>query len=269
MLDVAPARRGSGQASLQPQIVFDPSTLRVMAAGGTELGRTLRERRRALGLTRTRLADRSGITAADLGKWERGEAVPEPDQIGLLADAVGLDDRETQAWLDAVIAVDATDPEIAVELIEPAEPRANPFSQRLKPTRADSSRVERIRARVGELGRNAPLPFAAVDRLVKPAPPRTAPSARTGLVAEPVGRAGRELPSVFPDTQAGSFDSTVRVYSTATSILDPGDQSMYRLRRIRTASVLLGFGIILWWAFGALGEGVGDVLDLFREPPGP
>ena len=239
-----------------------------MAAGGTELGRTLRGRRRALGLTRTRLADRSGITAADLGKWERGEAVPEPDQIGLLADAVGLDDRETQAWLDAVIAVDATDPEIAVELIEPVGPRANPFSQR-KPIRADSSRAERIRARVGELGRNAPLPFAAVDRLVKSAPPRTAPSARTGLVAEPVGPTGRELPSVFPDTQAGSFDSTVRVYSTATSIPDPGDQSMYRLRRIRTASVLLGFGIILWWAFGALGEGVGDVLDLFRELPGP
>jgi hypothetical protein len=44
---------------------------------------------------------------------------------------------------------------------------------------------------------------------------------------------------------------------------------MYLLRRIRTASVLLGLGIILWWAFGALGEGVGDVLDLFRAPAAP
>ncbi len=238
-----------------------------MAGSGTELARTLRERRRALGLTRTRLADRSGIPAGDLGKWERGEAVPNSDQIGLLADAVGLDDEETQAWLDAVITVDVTDPEIAVELVEPAGPRANPFSQRLTPLRDDSSRLERIRARVGELGRNAPSPIATVERLVKPTRPRPAPSARTGLVAEPVDRAGRELPSVFPDTQVGSFDSAVTVYSTAPSIYpSPDDEQMYLLRRIRTASVLLGLGIILWWAFGALGEGVGDVLDLFRAP---
>ncbi len=238
-----------------------------MAGSGTELARTLRERRRALGLTRTRLADRSGIPAGDLGKWERGEAVPSPDQIGLLADAVGLDDEETQAWLDAVITVDVTDPEIAVELIEGPGPRPNPFSQRLTPLRDDSSRLERIRARVGELGRNAPSPIAAAERLAKPTPPRPAPSARTGLVAQPVGRTDRELPSVFPDTQVGSFDPAVRVYSTAPSTYpDPDEEQMYLLRRIRTASVLLGLGIILWWAFGALGEGFGDVLDLFRAP---
>jgi transcriptional regulator with XRE-family HTH domain len=241
-----------------------------VAASGTELARTLRERRRALGLTRTRLADRSGIPAGDLGKWERGEAVPNPDQIGLLADAVGLDDEETQAWLDAVITVDVTDPEISVELVEPAGPRANPFSQRLTPLRDDSSRLERIRARVGELGRNAPSPIATVERLGKPTRPRPAPSARTGLVADPVGRTGRELPSVFPDTQVGSLDPTVTVYSTAPSTYpSPDDEQMYLLRRIRTASVLLGLGIILWWAFGALGEGVGDVLDLFRAPAVP
>ena len=119
-----------------------------MAGSGTELARTLRERRRALGLTRTRLADRSGIPAADLGKWERGETVPDPDQIGFLADAVGFDDEETQAWLDAAITVDITAPEIAVELIEMTGPRANPFSQRLTPLRDDLGRLERIRARV-------------------------------------------------------------------------------------------------------------------------
>ena len=234
-----------------------------MAASGAELARTLRERRRALGLTRTRLADRSGIPAVDLGKWERGEDVPNPDQIGLLADAVGLDDEETQAWLDAVITVDITDPEIAVELVEGTGPPANPFSQRLRPLRSDPSRMERIRARVGELGRKAPSSPTAVERLVKPSPPRPAPSARTGLVAEP----GRELPSVFPDTQIGSFDPAVRVYSTAPATYpNPDDEQIYLLRRIRTASVLLGLGIILWWAFGALGEGFGDVLDLFRTP---
>ncbi len=225
-----------------------------MAASSTELARTLRERRRALGLTRTRLADRSGIPAVDLGRWERGEAVPNPDQIGLLADAVGLDDEETQAWLDAAITVDLTDPEIAVELIEPSGPPANPFSQRLTPLRVDASRLERIRARVGELGRNV-------------SSPRPTPSARTGLVAQPIGRPDRELPSVFPDTQVGSFDPAVRVYSTAPSTYpSPDDVQMYLLRRIRTASVLLGLGIILWWAFGALSEGVGDVFDLFRSP---
>ncbi|MEE9205748.1 MAG: helix-turn-helix domain-containing protein [Acidimicrobiia bacterium] len=238
-----------------------------MAASSTELARTLRERRRALGLTRTRLADRSGIPAVDLGRWERGEAVPNPDQIALLADAVGLDDEETQAWLDAAITVDLTDPEIAVELIEPSGPRANPFSQRLTPLQVDASRLERMRARVGEFGRNVPSPIAAVERLAKLASPRPALSARTGLVAQPVGRPDRELPSVFPDTQVGSFDPAVRVYSTAPSTYpSPDDEQMYLLRRIRTASVLLGLGIILWWAFGALGEGVGDVFDLFRAP---
>ena len=71
---------------------------------------------------------------------------------------------------------------------------------------------------------------------------------------------------MFPEPQVGSHDPAVRVYSTAPSTYPgPGDDQIYRLRRIRTASVLLGLGIILWWANGVLWEGIGDILDLFRS----
>jgi len=56
------------------------------------------------------------------------------------------------------------------------------------------------------------------------------------------------------------------VYSARSGRVFTDEEQLYRLRRIRTAGVLLSLAIVLWWAFGALGEGVGDVFDLFRSP---
>ena len=61
-----------------------------------ELARSLRQRRRELGLSRTRLADVSGLAASDIARWERGDGMPRPGELHLLADAVGLPADETQ-----------------------------------------------------------------------------------------------------------------------------------------------------------------------------
>ena len=234
-----------------------------MAASGAELARTLRERRRALGLTRTRLAERLGLDTVDVTNWERGEALPNPDQIVVLADAVGLDDDETQAWLDAVVTVDVSGPEVAVQIVDGDLPPANPFSRRLRPLRGEPSRLDRIRQRLE--GRRSEASSAAVKPL-RSSSPRPAPSRTAGLVSGPSGWSDRDFPSVFPESQTASYDPAARVYSACSGRVDPDEEQFYRLRRIRTTGVLLGLGIVLWWAFGALAEGVGDVFDLFRGP---
>jgi len=231
-----------------------------MAASGAELARTLRERRRALGLTRTRLADRLGLATVDIANWERGEALPNGDQIVLLADAVGLDDDETQAWLNAVVTVDVSGPEVAVEIVDGDVPPANPFSRRIRPLRGESSRLDRIRSKVE--GRRSEASSAPVQSFRSQ--PRPTPSRSAGLVSSPWS--DRDFAAVSPESQSASYDPAVRVYSTRSGRVYTGEEQLYRLRRIRTAGVLLGLAIVGWWAFGALGEGVADVFDLFRSP---
>jgi len=214
-----------------------------------------------------RLAKRCGLAALDITQWERGEDLPDPDQIGVLAVAVGLDDDEIQAWLDAATTIDVAGPEVGVEIVDGDDLRVNPSPQRMLPPRAWSSRPDGIREKVGDPSGNAPPAVTGLEPPTKPPPPSPAPSRRTGLVMEPVRRTARELPSVSPDSQIGSYDPAIRVYSTAPSTYpSPGDEQLYLLRRIGATGVLLGLGIILWWAFGALGDGLGDVLDLFRTP---
>ena len=233
-----------------------------MVTPPSELARTLRERRRSLGLTRTKLAERAGLESVDLAAWERGEEFPDADQIVVLAEAVGLDDAQTRAWLDAAVTVDLTGPEVAVSIEEGQEPPANPFSRRLQPLREDSQRFGRIRSRVDSLRTETTrTTVSAIDkRRERPAP------ASMGLVTAPPPQPERDLPSVFPGSPIAGYDPAVRVYSTAaTTFPGPDDEQIYTLRRLRTAAVLLGLGIVLWWAVGALGEGIGDVLDLFRS----
>jgi transcriptional regulator with XRE-family HTH domain len=235
-----------------------------MGAETTELARTLRERRRALGLTRTRLADQIGLETSDVTRWERGDSYPTAKQVVALAEAVGLDERQTQAWLDAVVTVDLTGPEIAVELVENPDPPADPFARRGTSKKVGAPGLaDRVSTALGSWRRDSatitPLRGAA-----KPAPIRTAPSTATGLVREP-RHAVAQLPSVFPDPPIASYDPATYVYSTVPSVFPgPGDDQFYLLRRVRTAGVLLVLGVVLWWAVGALGQGLSNVLDLFR-----
>ena len=233
-----------------------------MAVRRLELAEALRERRRELGLTRMRLAERCGLAAADIAKWERGEDLPNPDQVAAIAAVVGLDDDDVRDWTDVLgsgdLPVDIGG--VAVQTGRVTDPPANPPPQPVREIQGAPSRMDRLRLM---LGRRSTPPITKVERPGESAPARSAPSDRTGLVAN----LGRRLPAVFPDSQVGSYDPAVQVYSTAPSTYPgPGGEQLYRLRRIRTTIVLLGLGIIWWWAYGALGEGFSDVLDLFRGP---
>ena len=238
-----------------------------MGAGGVELARTLRERRRALGLTRSRLAERTGLKAGDVTRWERGEDLPGPEAVIVLAEAIGLEIDETQTWLD-LVTVDLTGPDVRVELVESSDAPSDPFTKRTAPLRENTSLLAKIADRLARRDEQKTTDSGdgSVTRIREPAPRRTAPAATTGLVRAPLAS---QLPSVFPDPAIAPYDPAVHIYST-TPVSNPieADDQIYLLRRVRTGAVLLGLGLVLWWALGALGEGFGDVLDLFRTPTG-
>lgn len=48
----------------------------------------IKERREALGLTRTQLGDRLGVSKVAVRKWELGLAMPNADKLPALADAL-------------------------------------------------------------------------------------------------------------------------------------------------------------------------------------
>ncbi len=54
------------------------------------MGSGLRARRRALGLTRATLAEAVGARPVIIGRWERGEGIPTPEQARALAEALEL-----------------------------------------------------------------------------------------------------------------------------------------------------------------------------------
>jgi transcriptional regulator with XRE-family HTH domain len=235
-----------------------------MGASGVDIAGTLRERRRALGLTRARLADRTGITAADIARWERGEEVPDPEAVVVLADAIGLEVTETQAWLDEV-TIDLTGVDVSVELVESDDTPSDSFAERTVPRRDDSGLLHRIADRLASRDERAGRGPASVTPIRPSAPRRPSPSSATGLVRAP--RQASQLPSVFPEPAFAPYDPAVHVYA-AGPLKPPSDaeEQMYLLRRINTTAVLIGLGLLLWWASGSLWEGFGDVIDLFRAP---
>lgn len=240
-----------------------------MGADGLDIARTLRERRRALGLTRSRLADRTGISAGDLARWERGDDLPDPGDVVTLAEAIGLEVAETQEWLD-VVAVDLTGPDVAVELVESNQAPSDPFLNRSALLKAEPPLLARIADRLARRDEKKsdgdPASVTSLRERRQPAPRRPAPHATTGLVRQPRPVA-TQLPSVFPDPAIAPYDPAVHVYSTApTRFPSESDDQTYLLRRIRTAAALLGLGLVFWWAVGSLWEGFGDVIDLFRTP---
>ena len=48
----------------------------------------------AAGLTQAQLADKVGVAAQHVGRWERGERRPKIDALVRLADALGCDVKE-------------------------------------------------------------------------------------------------------------------------------------------------------------------------------
>ena len=73
------------------------------------LGKNIRERRKALGLTQEGLGEKLGMAAQTVSKWERDESMPDAALLPPLADALGcsldsLFDRKTTRFADAANA---------------------------------------------------------------------------------------------------------------------------------------------------------------------
>lgn len=51
-----------------------------------QLGLRIADRRKAVGLTQTQVADRMGVTPQAVSKWERGLAFPDPAYLDDLAE---------------------------------------------------------------------------------------------------------------------------------------------------------------------------------------
>ena len=62
------------------------------------MGRDLRARRRALGLTQADVAAAVQTRPVLVGRWERGEAVPTLDEAGRLAEVLDLDPGVAAGW---------------------------------------------------------------------------------------------------------------------------------------------------------------------------
>jgi transcriptional regulator with XRE-family HTH domain len=62
------------------------------------MGRALQVRRCDLGLSRAAVAQATGTRPVVVGRWERGESAPTPEEAGRLATVLRLDPSVTEAW---------------------------------------------------------------------------------------------------------------------------------------------------------------------------
>lgn len=140
----------------------------------SELGRALRTARRAAGITQTRLAERLGVPANRLVRWELGEAVPTRAELRGLARHLGVGTAEAARWSAWVgdgpgvpgtpaPAVDGGT--IAVEIVPARAVSADPWG-----VTAASALLERPRDEDATARRHA----AAVRRRARVAERRTA-----------------------------------------------------------------------------------------------
>jgi transcriptional regulator with XRE-family HTH domain len=67
----------------------------------TTLGGELRTRRSARGLSRATLAQAVGTRPVIIGRWERGEAIPTPEQVLVLVEVLDLPPSLTGDWAAA------------------------------------------------------------------------------------------------------------------------------------------------------------------------
>ncbi|MFH2072471.1 MAG: helix-turn-helix transcriptional regulator [Actinomycetota bacterium] len=113
---------------------------------GSELGRTVRRRRLELGMSQSRVADAVGVSPLQVGRWERGEGIPDPSRVRALADALELGPDTVQSWLAAaeaqVLSIEIVGEPLAPPLVimesgDEGDPWSAPPEKRIAPPRLD------------------------------------------------------------------------------------------------------------------------------------
>jgi transcriptional regulator with XRE-family HTH domain len=127
----------------------------------TVMGRDLRARRRALGLTQAGLAAAVGARPVLVGRWERGEALPSLEEAARLAEVLGLDPATAAGWTAVARRTEAG----PIPAPPPAEGAARPARARPRWLRRLSALVARHRA-------SGTVPGEADDNAVFPSPRR-------------------------------------------------------------------------------------------------
>ncbi len=79
--------------------------------GETDFSKTLKARRREMGLTLAKLAELSGVDKSHLGRMENGRRFPSANVLGKLAGPLGIDERDL-FMLTGYLSPDATDERI-------------------------------------------------------------------------------------------------------------------------------------------------------------
>ncbi|MBI5157114.1 MAG: helix-turn-helix transcriptional regulator [Acidimicrobiia bacterium] len=195
------------------------------------VGAAVRRHRLALGMDVAQLAEEVGVRPSELGRWERGDAVPPPTRIRALARALRVDQATMLTWIadgekvvDSLMDTDGAAVDIVIDLAPP-----DPFVT-LIPRSAERKDPVRLPAPATRVAR--PRPVASVF----PAPTRSLDDDR----------------HVYSPTAGFPHEAHPRLHSTG--------------RTVRTAIALVALGVALVWAFHQLGHGVSDLLDLFGGP---
>ena len=89
----------------------------------SSIGRLLRERRLALGLSQERLAEAAGVSARSINRWEQGTVVPQPAARRRLAEELGLDPADLSPTPPLTLSLDPPTAPLAWH----APLRRNPF----------------------------------------------------------------------------------------------------------------------------------------------
>jgi transcriptional regulator with XRE-family HTH domain len=126
------------------------------------MGRDLRARRRALGLTQAEVAEAAGTRPVMVGRWERGEALPTSDEVIRLAEVLDLDPAAAAEW-SAVAwrpAPTSDGPPNAPETPDPPEGRSRPQWLVRLSARASAwrSRLAPLRGQGGKAAFSTPGP---------------------------------------------------------------------------------------------------------------
>ena len=113
---------------------------------GSELGSISRRRRLELGLSQSRIADAVGVSPLQVGRWERGEDIPDPSVVGVLVEVLDLGPETAEIWLASaeaqILSLEIGDDPLAPPLtVVEADPWSTPPERRIAPPVLDREAI--------------------------------------------------------------------------------------------------------------------------------